>query len=53
MVEVHKDHPDFFIRKAIGWILRQYAKSNPQLVMEWIKEIELSPLSLKEAQKHL
>ena len=47
-------HPDFFIRKAIGWALRQYAKFNPDAVLEFIEmyEDELSPLSKREALKH-
>ncbi|KAL6055369.1 DNA alkylation repair protein [Balamuthia mandrillaris] len=46
---------DFFIRKAIGWALREYSKSNPALVHQFIEEHqhELSPLSKKEGGKHL
>jgi len=42
---------DFFIRKGIGWALREYSKTNP----EWVKGFvanhldKLSPLSKKEA----
>lgn len=46
---------DFFIRKAIGWALREYAKTNPEAVRRFLAEHRdrLSPLSLREAGKHL
>jgi 3-methyladenine DNA glycosylase AlkD len=46
---------DFFIRKAIGWALREYAKTNPDSVRRFVQEHEttLSPLSRREATKHL
>lgn len=46
---------EFFIRKAIGWILRQYAKTDPKWVLRFVKthEHELSGLSKREALKHL
>jgi 3-methyladenine DNA glycosylase AlkD len=46
---------DFFIRKAIGWALREYAKTRPDAVRRYVREHEdtLSPLSRREATKHL
>ncbi len=46
---------DFFIRKAIGWALREYAKTQPDAVRRYVIEHEtrLSPLSRREATKHL
>jgi 3-methyladenine DNA glycosylase AlkD len=46
---------EFFIRKAIGWALRDYAKSRPDAVARYVREheAELSPLSRREATKHL
>ncbi|MDE2593314.1 MAG: DNA alkylation repair protein [Burkholderiales bacterium] len=46
---------DFFIRKAIGWALRQYARENPTAVARFIRshENQLSGLSIREAMKHL
>ncbi|MFM0044508.1 DNA alkylation repair protein [Paraburkholderia sediminicola] len=46
---------DFFIRKAIGWALRDYAWHAPQAVSRFLFESRdiLSPLSLREAAKHL
>lgn len=44
---------DFFIRKAIGWALRAYAKTNPKWVKAFVKSHpNLSPLSKREALKH-
>ncbi|WP_430625745.1 DNA alkylation repair protein [Streptomyces sp. NBC_01264] len=48
-------HPDFFIRKAIGWCLREYAKTDPEAVRSFIaaERGTLSPLSVREASKHI
>lgn len=46
---------EFFIRKAIGWALREYSKTDPEAVRAFLAAHgeELSPLSLREASKHL
>lgn len=46
---------EFFIRKAIGWALRQYARTAPDTVRTWCLEHRnaLSGLSFREATKHL
>ncbi|GAA5197013.1 DNA alkylation repair protein [Arthrobacter gyeryongensis] len=46
---------EFFIRKAIGWTLREYAKTDPEWVLSYVETRRplLSPLSLREAMKHL
>lgn len=46
---------EFFIRKAIGWALREYSKSEPDKVAKYLKknESKLSPLSYREGAKHL
>lgn len=44
---------EFFLRKAIGWALRQYSKSDPQAVQNFIKRQPLSGLSLREASKYI
>lgn len=46
---------EFFIRKAIGWALRQYARTNPAAVRHFLDENreKLSGLSYREASKHL
>ncbi len=40
---------EFFINKAIGWILRQYGKTNPEWVIAFTNATPLSNLSRKEA----
>lgn len=46
---------EFFIRKAIGWSLREYAKTNPDWVKSYVEQhrTDLSGLSYREATKHL
>jgi 3-methyladenine DNA glycosylase AlkD len=46
---------EFFIRKAIGWALRQYARTDPAWVRSFVArhEGEMSGLSRREAMKHL
>ncbi|MFH8486634.1 DNA alkylation repair protein [Streptomyces longisporoflavus] len=48
-------HPDFFVRKAIGWCLREYAKTDPDAVRDFVERERgrLSPLSVREALKNL
>ncbi len=44
---------EFFIRKAIGWALREYSKTNPEAVMNYTSNSQLSGLSKREALKWL
>jgi 3-methyladenine DNA glycosylase AlkD len=46
---------EFFVRKAIGWALRQYARVAPDAVRTFVDAHDdvLSPLSQREARKHL
>lgn len=44
---------EFFLRKAIGWALREYARVAPDWVRTYVDTHELSPLSRREALKHL
>ena len=44
---------EFFINKAIGWSLRQYARIDPKAVTQFVKATPLHPLSRREAMKHL
>jgi len=48
-----RTHPDFFIRKAIGWSLRSYARQNSEAVKQFVDATPLHPLSRREALKHL
>jgi 3-methyladenine DNA glycosylase AlkD len=47
--------PEFFIRKAIGWALREYSKSNPRAVRRFIAKNRgrLSNLSVAEGSKYV
>ena len=46
---------DFFIRKAIGWALRDHARTRPEAVRTFLTQHEerLSGLTRREAGKHL
>jgi 3-methyladenine DNA glycosylase AlkD len=44
---------DFFLRKAIGWALRDHARTDPAWVRSFAGTHELSPLSRREALRHL
>jgi 3-methyladenine DNA glycosylase AlkD len=48
-----KESNEFFIQKAIGWALRQYARQNPSGVRHFIENNTLKPLSKREALKHI
>jgi len=52
IIKQHTDSKEFFIQKAIGWGLREYAKTNPDIVKEFVSEHSLKPLSKREALKH-
>ena len=47
--------PDFFIRKAIGWALRDYARTRPDVVRAFLAQQgqAFSGLTRREAAKHL
>lgn len=51
--EKHSHSKEFFIQKAIGWALREYAKTNPEAVKTFVNSTNLKPLSKKEALKNL
>jgi len=54
-IDAASDSPEFFLRKAIGWALRQHSKIDPDWVRDFVAEREqvLSGLSRREALKHL
>ncbi|MCF2649168.1 DNA alkylation repair protein [Niallia sp. Sow4_A1] len=47
------DSDEFFVQKAIGWVLREYAKTNPVAVRDFVSFNDLKPLSRREALKNL
>jgi 3-methyladenine DNA glycosylase AlkD len=52
-ITINKDSNEFFIDKAIGWILRQYSKVNPEWVRKFISNNSLSKLSVREGSKYI
>jgi len=44
---------EFFIRKAIGWVLREYSKTDPERVIKFTESAPISNFSKKEAMKWL
>jgi 3-methyladenine DNA glycosylase AlkD len=49
----HLSSKEFFIQKAIGWALRQYARTAPAWVQDFVATYPLAALSRREALKHL
>ena len=53
-IEASISESDFFLRKGIGWALRQHAYTDPAWVSAFIdSHPDLSPLSRREGSKHL
>ncbi len=47
------DTKEFFLNKAIGWVLREYSKTDAQWVRDFLAAHKLSALSVKEASKYI
>ena len=52
-IEANAADRDFFLRKGIGWALREHAKTDPAWVARFVAGHQLSPLSRREALRHL
>jgi 3-methyladenine DNA glycosylase AlkD len=54
-IEQNLDDTSFWLRKAIGWSLRQYARTDPAWVRAYVDSLGDRPsgLSRREATKHL
>ena len=52
-IEPNTDDRRFWITKAIGWALRDYARTDPDWVRSFVSTHALAPLSVREAMKHL
>ena len=48
IIDTLKHKNEFFVKKAIGWALREYSKTEPKLVESYIKDANLQALSEKE-----
>lgn len=44
---------EFFLQKGAGWALRQYAKTNPQAVIDFVNSTKLAALTRREALKNM
>ncbi len=55
VIEPNLADPDFFIRKAIGWALRDFAATDPDWVRQFVERhtLEISALSRREALRKL
>jgi len=53
MIYLNHQSGEFFLQKAIGWALRQYAKYNPEWVLRFVDIHPLKNLSKKEAVKNI
>lgn len=53
VIEPNLADREFFVRKAIGWALRDAARTHPDWVRDFVAGHDLSPLSRREALKHL
>ncbi|NTW72162.1 MAG: DNA alkylation repair protein [Eubacteriaceae bacterium] len=49
----NKDTKEFFLNKAIGWILREYSKTDKEFVADFMEKTELSNLSRREGSKYI
>jgi len=49
------EEKEFFIRKAIGWVLREVSKKRPALVVDWLepRKARASGVTMREAVKYL
>ncbi|MDR3202149.1 MAG: DNA alkylation repair protein [Bifidobacteriaceae bacterium] len=52
-IEANQSDPEFFIQKAIGWALRDFARTDPIWVRAFLADHTLTPLARREASKHL
>jgi 3-methyladenine DNA glycosylase AlkD len=54
-IEPSLGRAEFFLRKAIGWALRQYAWTDPEEIVRWVEanRARLAPLSAREALKNV
>ena len=47
------DSREFFLQKAAGWALRQHAKTDPEVIADFLAKENLPALTRREAQKQL
>lgn len=47
------DSKEFFLQKGAGWALRQYSKTNPEAVRQFLSKTAVAPLTRREGMKYL
>ncbi|MBX6384432.1 MAG: DNA alkylation repair protein [Microbispora sp.] len=52
-IEPSLSDTDFFARKAIGWALREYGKTNPEEVLRYVNHMGISGISRREALRYI
>lgn len=52
VIVYHASSKEFFINKAIGWMLRELAKTHESIVKSWLSRHPFAPLTVREASKH-
>lgn len=53
IISYHAESPQFFHQKAIGWALREYAKTDPEWVRSYVAATPMKALSKREALKNI
>jgi 3-methyladenine DNA glycosylase AlkD len=53
LIENCKENKEFFIQKAIGWSLRQYARIDPERVLDCVERQQLVGLAKREALRKI
>jgi len=51
VIEMHAHQTEFFIKKAIGWALREYSKTDAVWVKDFVTSHDLQALSVKEGMR--
>ena len=51
LIEENQESNEFFIQKAIGWALREFSKTEPVSVVDFVSSHTLAQLSQREALK--
>ncbi len=53
IIGYNQECEEFFIAKAIGWMLREYSKTDPDWVSDFIETHQLRKLSIREGSKYI
>ena len=53
LIASHATSKEFFLQKGMGWILRQYARTDADWVKQFVDRHALPSLTVREALKHL